>query len=115
MPRFVILEHDHPTLHWDLMLEAGGALRTWRLAEPPDHAGPIAATPLADHRLAYLDYEGPVGGDRGTVKGWDAGTYEIVDEDERGLEMRLHGQRVRGVCRLTGECGAWRFESERPG
>jgi hypothetical protein len=110
VPRFVILEHDHPTLHWDLMLECGDALRTWRLAEPPDHAGPIAATPLADHRLAYLDYEGPVSGNRGTVKRWDAGTAEIIDEGAQDLEMRVDGQRVRGVCRLTGEGDAWRFE-----
>src|SRR5437879_2020084 len=34
MRRFVILEHDHPQLHWDLMLEAGPALRTWRLSAP---------------------------------------------------------------------------------
>ena len=27
MPRYVILEHDHPVLHWDLMLEAGGVLQ----------------------------------------------------------------------------------------
>ena len=26
MPRFVILEHDHPEVHWDLMLEAGASL-----------------------------------------------------------------------------------------
>ena len=35
MPRFVILEHDYPELHWDLMLETAGALRTWRLLRPP--------------------------------------------------------------------------------
>ena len=43
MPRFVILEHDHPHLHWDLMLEADGSLHAWRLACVPvvgsDHAG----------------------------------------------------------------------------
>jgi DNA polymerase Ligase (LigD) len=110
VPRFVILEHDHPTLHWDLMLESGDVLRTWRLAEPPEHAGPIGATSLADHRRAYLDYEGPVSGNRGTVKRWDAGTFEIVDEGERGLELRLDGQRVRGVCRLMREGDAWRFQ-----
>ena len=28
MPRFVLLRHDHPELHWDLMFEAGAALWT---------------------------------------------------------------------------------------
>ena len=36
MPRFVILEHDLAELHWDFMLEAGGVLRTWRFAAPPE-------------------------------------------------------------------------------
>ena len=35
MPRFVILEHDHPQLHWDFMLEVGEVLWTWRLATAP--------------------------------------------------------------------------------
>src|SRR5205807_395991 len=43
MPRFVILEHDHPELHWDLMLEAGPVLRTWRLAAPPQPGRAVAA------------------------------------------------------------------------
>ena len=34
MPRFVILEHDHPSLHWDFILEVGEVLWTWRLSAP---------------------------------------------------------------------------------
>src|SRR5436305_12258768 len=62
MTRYVILAHDHPFLHWDLMLEHDGSLRTWRLATPPVADQDVAAEELADHRLAYLDYEGPVSG-----------------------------------------------------
>ena len=58
MPRFVILEHDHPERHWDLMLEANGVLRTWRLHAAPELGNTVVATPSFDHRLAYLDYEG---------------------------------------------------------
>jgi hypothetical protein len=68
MPRFVILEHDHPELHWDFMLEAGAVLRTWRLAAPPALGQVVAAAASFDHRLLYLDYEGPVSGGRGTVR-----------------------------------------------
>src|SRR5204862_462785 len=75
MPRFVILEHDHPERHWDFMLEAGPVLRTWRLAKAPDATGiRIAAQPLGDHRALYLDYEGPLSGARGTVTRWDGAT-----------------------------------------
>ena len=80
MPRFVILEHDHPRLHWDLMLEAGDVLRTWRLAEIPRPGVTIRAESLGDHRKLYLDYEGPVVGNRGQVKRWDAGTYAALEE-----------------------------------
>ena len=66
MSRFVILEHDYPVQHWDLMLEAGDVLRTWRLIAPPDKTQAVAAESLGDHRLAYLDYEGPVSGNRGS-------------------------------------------------
>src|ERR1022692_2322126 len=109
MPRFVILEHDHPTLHWDLMLEADGVLQTWRLAQPPAVAGPIAATAVADHRLMYLDYEGPVSGNRGNVCRWDAGTYtEEMDSQPDARRCWLEGTRVRGRLRLKRTHGsAW--------
>ena len=111
MPRFVILEHDHPHLHWDLMLDAGDALQTWRLAQPPD-ADSIEATALGDHRRAYLDYEGPVSGNRGTVKRWDAGTFtETPDSTSEARVLDFEGTRVRGRFRLWrfGQAD-WRFE-----
>jgi hypothetical protein len=114
MPRFVILEHDHPELHWDLMLEAGTTLRTWRLLRAPQAPGePIDAVALPDHRPHYLDYEGPVGSGRGTVKRWDAGDYgpAAPEEAATGMDLRLHGARVRGRVRLYGvEGDRWVFE-----
>jgi hypothetical protein len=78
MPRYVILTHDHPFPHWDFMLEAEGVLRTWRLLAEPAARQSVPAERLADHRLAYLDYEGPVSGGRGSVARWDHGTYDTV-------------------------------------
>src|SRR5437867_4275768 len=101
MPRFVILEHDHPHLHWDLMLEAGEALRTWRLAAPPQPGAPIAALALGNHRLVYLDYEGPVSGNRGTVWRWDRGEYHTMDETADSLTVLLRGERLGGRAALT--------------
>src|SRR5262249_53933241 len=107
--RFVILEHDHPFLHWDLMLEAGGGLQTWRLAGTPEPGKSIAATALGDHRLMYLDYEGPVSGDRGTVKRWDAGTFDVEMATDDARVVVLHGGRVRGRIRLEKMDEEWRF------
>jgi hypothetical protein len=100
MPRFVILTHDHPSLHWDFMLEHGPVLRTWRLLQSPDMDGPIEAEPLPDHRLAYLDYEGPVSRGRGEVKRWDAGEYEEVESEEDRIVVRLAGKRVKPIATL---------------
>jgi hypothetical protein len=111
-PRFVVLEHDHPFLHWDLMLEAGDSLRTWRLAAPPGPGVVTEATPLGDHRRLYLDYEGPVSGDRGRVSRWDRGTFTWEREGEEPV-VRLDGGRLRGVLRLERQPdGTWRASFE---
>ena len=65
-------------LHWDSMLETDGVLRTWALPAEPAKDHEMIAEALADHRLAYLDYEGPISGDRGEVRRWDAGEWESV-------------------------------------
>ncbi len=108
--RFVILEHDFPTLHWDLMLETGAALRTWRLDAPPKPGASVAAEPLPDHRLVYLEYEGAISGGRGNVRRWDAGLYSNLVEHRGNVSFSLDGQLVRGHCRVEtrGE-GPWRL------
>lgn len=99
--RFVILTHDHPVLHWDLMLDVGEALRTWRLEQPPQHDVSIAAAALPDHRRMYLDYEGPVRGDRGSVTRWDTGTYSTLRESAESVTAEIRGSRIAGTITLT--------------
>jgi hypothetical protein len=105
MPRYVILTHDWPFHHFDLMLEWGTALRTWRLAGPPTPAGTVSIERLVDHRLDYLDYEGPVSGGRGQVARWDQGTFEILDDQPGELTLLLSGERLSGqviIASLSG-------------
>jgi hypothetical protein len=114
MPRFVILEHDHPEQHWDLMLEAGEVLRTWRLLAAPTPGHSVRAEPSFDHRKLYLDHEGPVSGGRGTVTAWDRGTFEAeagaLDPGRSRLVLRLDGVRLRGTATLErDERGGWAF------
>ncbi len=113
MPRYVVLRHDGPRgVHWDLLLEAGGMLRTWALEQEPAAGAAIACQALPDHRLHYLDYEGPVSGGRGTVARWDGGTYEVESESADELVVQLAGQRLVGRATLTrepDESGTWRF------
>ncbi|HYV34210.1 MAG TPA: DNA polymerase ligase N-terminal domain-containing protein [Gemmataceae bacterium] len=114
MSRYVILQHDHPFLHWDFMLEAGPALRTWRLASPPSVGVVIEATAIGDHRIAYLDYEGPLTGNRGAVVRWDFGEFEKMEQSEQRWVVRLHGMRLSGTATLERAADDWtlRFDAE---
>ena len=99
--RFVILTHDHPVLHWDFMLDTGEVLRTWRLEKEPVMEAEIRAICLPDHRRMYLDYEGPVSGDRGTVARWDGGTYALLEETLTRLRFRVDGHRTQGIVEIV--------------
>jgi hypothetical protein len=85
-------------------------LRTWALSEPPRPGGEIEAAPLPDHRLAYLDYEGPISGDRGTVARWDRGEYAVLRQTARQWVLSLAGEKLRGTITLSrpaADAGKW--------
>src|SRR5436190_123012 len=91
MPRFAILEHDWPAPHPDLLLEAGPACWTWRLPSFPALGETVPAERIADHRLAYLEYEGPVSGGRGSVRRVDGGAFVLLEESPGRVVVRLEG------------------------
>ena len=102
--RFVVQEHTTPDgIHWDLMLERGEVLTTFRLEQPPEAAstGTIRATKIFDHPLRFLTYEGPVQKGTGKVRIVERGTYEAPIEEEDAITLRLHGTILRGDFRLT--------------
>lgn len=101
MPRYAILTHDFPFLHWDFLLEDGESCRTWRLLSAPGSSSEIIAERLPDHRLLYLTYEGPVSGNRGTVSLWDSGMFEWITDGVREVEIRLCGHILNGIVRVT--------------
>jgi hypothetical protein len=117
MPRFVILQHASPHgLHWDFMLEMGTALASWALAQPPAASQQIPARALSEHRLAYLDYDGPISRGRGTVTRWDEGTYQIERQAEGLLVVLLSGKNLTGRATLhrTGaDPDQWVFSLEK--
>jgi hypothetical protein len=125
MPRFVLLYHDCPAgyerpSHWDFMLEKGDVLRTWALEQLPGDwqlahsrttavypncpaiatANDVAAVRLSDHRRDYLELEGPLSGERGTVVRAAAGVYENERETVAELTLRLTGEGISGRVRL---------------
>jgi hypothetical protein len=97
MPRFAVLRHDSPQrLHWDFLLEMGNTLKTWALPQAPESGAEMTCKALPDHRLAYLEYEGPVSGQRGSVTRWDQGTYRILRQSDSELAVELAGQKLAG-------------------
>lgn len=102
MPRYVILYHQQHSAetdltHWDLMLEKDGLLRTWKLPQSPTPSKPLTAIPLPDHRIAYLEYEGPISGDRGQVSQFDSGTYQgSLPSSKDSFSIHLAGRVFRG-------------------
>jgi hypothetical protein len=109
MPRYVVLEHRWDGVHWDFMLEADGRLRTWAIDAPIVPGADLPARALADHRLAYLDWEGPVSGGRGTVSRTDRGTYTARVWTATRVEVELAGGQ------LVGAVGLWTEEVGGPG
>lgn len=111
--KFVIQKHTRDDeVHWDLMLEAGDCLQTWRLEKNPGEIvnQSVEAVRIFDHPLKFLTYEGLVNEGHGTVQIADAGTYEILCEDKDNIELNVDGRILKGKFTLTHiEEDKWRF------
>jgi len=106
----VILRHDqNDGGHYDLMIEDPAAdapdrpLLTWRCdLHPRDwSAAPFDLAALGPHRRAYIDYEGPLTGDRGSVRRVDRGPAMVLDATPDGLRLDLHLAHAVGTLELT--------------
>jgi hypothetical protein len=113
MPRFALLRHDSPRgLHWDFFLEVGETLHTWALDEAPQDGRSVPAKALGDHRLAYLEYEGPISGERGNVSRWDEGTYDAAAWGDGQWRLAIAGHWLKGRVALERDASSpetWQF------
>ena len=116
--RFVVLHHELPESseqanHWDFMLESDGVLQTWRLDQrrkvtktESDECW-IPCERIEDHRLDYTYLEGPISGDRGSVKRLLLGKYECCNDgtltlrcDDETWKVRLEEFEKEGEAHL---------------
>lgn len=112
--RFVILRHTLPpdtgrSSHWDWMFQRNDRLVTWAVEELPRQQ-PVSAARLVDHRLAYLEYEGEVSGNRGRVRRIDQGVYRVVCWTDRSIALEMAGRVWRGTAVFQSDDGfCWRL------
>lgn len=86
--------------HYDLMIRDGSRLLTWRLVQMPTRGATVSAERIADHRLLYLDYEGPLSGNRGEVKRIDRGRHQRIVWSDEEIVVDLEGQVLQGRITL---------------
>ena len=99
---FVIQEHHARRLHYDVRLEHDGVLVSWAVPKgpPTDPRQNHLAVPTEDHPLEYGSFEGSIprgeyGG--GTVRIWDAGSYELEKWRDGEVIATLHGRPDGGL------------------
>jgi len=80
------------------MLEHEGKLLTWALSELPEPGRTIVANSLDDHRIEYLELEGAISHDRGSVSRLMGGNYDWKLET------------VKHIAILTMEDAIWEAE-----
>jgi len=98
---FTIHKHHASHLHWDLRLEIDGVLKSWAIPkEPPKTKGlKRLAIAVEDHPLDYATFEGtiPEGNyGAGKVEIWDNGTFELIKKNQKEIEFKLNGKKMKG-------------------
>ena len=98
------------TSHFDLLLQADEAALTWELPRLPMQGESLPVQRLADHRLHYLDYEGPLSDNRGQVVAWDRGRLIWQLRGDGRAQALLFGERLTAQLLIEAE-GSERSET----
>jgi len=105
--RFTISLHISEFTHYDLFMEKAEYLETWSLnanfLEEFQRGKTVTLEEKPPHRNIYLDYEGEISGNRGSLKIFDKGTYILKNDI-----YIIKGSKIRGnlkILRINGECG----------
>jgi hypothetical protein len=97
------------------MLENGSALATWQVQKHPGFwpGESVTCHRIADHRMKYLSYQGPISNHRGDVHIVAAGTYQLIEACEKKWHLVLRGDRISGELKLIWlEEAVWQLDFE---
>ncbi len=113
MAIFVIKEHWARSHHFDFRLEKDGVFKSWAVPKGlPEKPGfKRLAIQVEDHSLELGQFHeaSPDGeSERGRIKVWDHGTYELEIWIADRITFTLHGFRVSGQFSL------FRFKESEP-
>jgi bifunctional non-homologous end joining protein LigD len=106
---FVIQKHWARRLHFDLRLEMFNGevpvLVSWAVPRnlPEKRGQPHLAVHVEDHPVEYATFSGtiPEGNyGAGEVRIFDAGTYELLEQEQDKLTFRLKGNRLQGIYHM---------------
>jgi DNA ligase D-like protein (predicted 3'-phosphoesterase) len=113
MAIFVVKEHWARSHHFDFRLEKDGVFKSWAVPKGlPERPGlKRLAIQVEDHTLEFAPFHeaNPEGAsDKGRIKVWDHGTYELEQWTEARIAFELHGARISGKFSL------FRFKESEP-
>jgi hypothetical protein len=111
--RFAVLHHTgwpgRPD-HYDLLLQYAegdddnsAVLKTFATSRDEFSATHVQLKKIADHRRAYLEFQGELSGGRGRVARVDGGDLRIISnpgETWQDVRFALYGEKLRGNFRL---------------
>jgi bifunctional non-homologous end joining protein LigD len=113
---FVIQKHWASRLHYDFRLELDGTMKSWAVPKGPsyDTRDKRMAVHVEDHPISYNDFEGTIPEKQygaGKVIIWDKGTWEPLDDPQKGyesgnLKFEMHGHKMHGkwvLVRIKGK------------
>jgi hypothetical protein len=104
--QFVLQRHtrENESVHWDLMLDNGNELETYRIDTQPENlrGKSIQIVKIFNHDRKFLTYQGSVNKGKGRVEIADRGEFSLLKEKSGIQEIQLHGQILN--CKLTLSC-----------
>lgn len=108
--RFVIHKHTlSGQIHWDLMIEYGDILKTWRIENPPQILAiqKTKATPIFDHDKKFLTYQGSVNNGKGTVEIVENGLCTVKTIEENEINIKFDSNKLKGQFKFVFYNNEW--------